>query len=120
MSTTTNEAQPQRVGALLPVPSCLGIGEAPQWVPARTPTVHWGPNAGRPWVAHTNAPRAKYRLNDACTSQLKTQVRQTKMVAEQVTTTDQLMEKTVEVPKGKDAYNVAQEKYKKQMMIRIK
>ena len=33
------------------MPSCLGIG-APQWVPARTPTVHWGPYAARPWVAH--------------------------------------------------------------------
>ena len=42
------------------------------------------------------------------------------MVAEQVTTTDQLVKKTVEVPKEKDAYRVAQEKYKKQMKIRIK
>ena len=47
-------------------------------------------------------------------------VRPTNMVAEQVTTTDQLVEKTVEVPKGKDAYKVAQEKSKKQMKIRIK
>ena len=31
-----------------------------------------------------------------------------------------LVEKTVEVPKEKDAYKVAQEKYKKQMKIRIK
>ena len=44
-STTTNTAQPHRVGALLPMPSCLGIG-GHQWVPARTPTVQWGPNNG--------------------------------------------------------------------------
>ena len=68
-------------------------------------------------MAHTNAPRAKYRLNDARTRQHKTRVRPTNMVAEQVTTTDQLVEKTVEVPKEKDAYKVAQEKYKKQMNI---
>ena len=24
---------------------------SPQWVPARTPTVHWGRYDGRPWVA---------------------------------------------------------------------
>ena len=71
-------------------------------------------------MAHTKAPRAKYRLNDACTRQHKTQVLPTNMVAEQVTPTDQLVEKTVEVPKEKDAYKVAQEKYKKQMKIRIK
>ena len=71
-------------------------------------------------MAHTNATRAKYRLNDACTRQHKTHVRPTNMVAELVTTTDQLVEKTVEVPKEKDAYKVAQEKYKKQMNIRIK
>ena len=29
MSTITNEAQPQRIGALLPMPSCLGIGGHP-------------------------------------------------------------------------------------------
>ena len=29
MSTITNEAPPQRVGALLPMPSCLGIGGHP-------------------------------------------------------------------------------------------
>ena len=69
-------------------------------------------------MAHTNAPRAKYR--HACTRQHKTQVRPTNMVAERFTTTDQLVEKTVEVPKEKDAYQVAQEKYKKQMKIRIK
>ena len=36
----------QRVGALSLIPSCLGIS-APQWVPARTPTVHWGPISGK-------------------------------------------------------------------------
>ena len=35
--------------------------------------------------------------------------RSTNMVAEEVTTTDQLVEKTVEVPKEKDAFEVAQE-----------
>ena len=45
-SSTTNTAQPQWVGAMLPMPSCLGIGGHPSGVPARTPTVHWGPNNG--------------------------------------------------------------------------
>ena len=30
-----------------------GYQWAPQWVPARTPTVHWVRSAGRPWVART-------------------------------------------------------------------
>ena len=33
-----------RVGALSPMPSCLGIGGLPL-VPARTPTAHWGVNS---------------------------------------------------------------------------
>ena len=37
--------QQMRVGALSPMPSCLGIGGHPKWVPARTPTVHWGLNS---------------------------------------------------------------------------
>ena len=32
---------------------------SPQWVPARTPTVFWGPYAGRPWVAQTALQRSK-------------------------------------------------------------
>ena len=33
--------QQMRVGALSPMPSCLGIG----WVPAKTLTAHWGLNS---------------------------------------------------------------------------
>ena len=44
-STTTNTVQPHSwrsaPDAILP-----GHRRAPQWVPARTPTVHWGPNNG--------------------------------------------------------------------------
>ena len=39
-STTT------RVGALLPMPSCLGIGGHPSGSRQGHPTVHWGPNNG--------------------------------------------------------------------------
>ena len=88
MSTITNEAQPQRVGALLPMPSCLGIGGYPSGSRQGHPRYTGARSAGRPWVARTNAPRAKYRLNDACTRQHKTQVRPTNMVAEQVAATD--------------------------------
>ena len=74
-STTTNTAQPQRVGAVLPMPSCLGIGGAPQWVPARTATVHWGPNNGEAVGGHhTNAQRAKCTCHDAYSRQSNTQV----------------------------------------------
>ena len=34
---------------------------SPQWVPARTPTVHWGRGDGRPWVARSTHHRAKSR-----------------------------------------------------------
>ena len=40
-----------------------------------------GKRGGRVWP-HTNAPRANYRLNDACTRQHKTQVRPTNMMSE--------------------------------------
>ena len=69
MSTTTNEAQPQRVGALLPIPSCLGIGGHPSGSRQGHPRYN-----GEAVGAHTNAQRAKNRLNDACTGQSKTQV----------------------------------------------
>ena len=36
----------QRVGAVLDT-ILLGYQWAPQWVPARTPTVHWGPISGK-------------------------------------------------------------------------
>ena len=32
---------------------------SPQWVPARTPTVHWGRYDGRPWVARPHVQSAK-------------------------------------------------------------
>ena len=34
---------------------------SPQWVPARTPTVHWGRYDRRPWVARSTLHRAKSR-----------------------------------------------------------
>ena len=34
---------------------------SPQWVPARTATVHWGRYDGRPWVARSTPHRAKSR-----------------------------------------------------------
>ena len=37
------QSSSQRVGAL----SLLGYQWAPQWVPARTPTVHWSPISGK-------------------------------------------------------------------------
>ena len=36
-------------------------GSSPQWVPARTPTVHWVRYDGRPWVARSTPHRAKSR-----------------------------------------------------------
>ena len=42
VDTNNNTNHHKKVGALPPMPPCLGIG-APQWVPARTPTVLWGP-----------------------------------------------------------------------------
>ena len=44
---------------------------APLWVPARTPTVHGGPYAGRPWVARRQATTR----DDQTTTSLKTNVR---------------------------------------------
>ena len=39
--STTTKAWRSAPDAILP-----GHRRAPQWVPARTPTVHWGPNNG--------------------------------------------------------------------------
>ena len=40
----------------------ITLGESsPQWVPARTPTVHWVRYDGRPWVARSTLHRAKSR-----------------------------------------------------------
>ena len=47
---TSQLQQPQRVGALSPMPSCLGIGRRTGGVRARTPTVHQCLCGGRPWV----------------------------------------------------------------------
>ena len=68
-STTTNIAQPQSVGALLPMPSCLGTPVGPG------KDIHGtlGPEQrGRPWVA--NAQRAKCTCHDAYSRQSNTQV----------------------------------------------
>ena len=54
MTRTTTPTKTKGFGALPPMPSCLGIG-APQWVLARTPTIHWGRYDGRLWVARPQA-----------------------------------------------------------------
>ena len=65
-STTTNTAQPQRVGALLPMPSCLGIGGGtPSGSRQGHPRYSGARRTVRPWVAHTNAQRAKRTCHDA-------------------------------------------------------
>ena len=77
---------------------------APQWVPARTPTVHWGPNNGEAVGGpHQPPERAKCRTHQT----VQNTSLQTNMVAEHVTIddkdklTDQLVQKTVEVPQEK-------------------
>ena len=50
MSTTTYTTQLQGL-ALFSRCHPAWASEAHQWVPARTPTVHWGPYEGAPWVA---------------------------------------------------------------------
>ena len=71
-STTTNTAQPQRVGALLPMPSCLGIGGHPSGSRQGHPRYTGARTTGRPWVAHTNAQRAKCTCHDAYSRQSNT------------------------------------------------
>ena len=44
-----------------------GYQWAPQWVPARTPTEHWGRSAGRLWVARTQFSTAVQCRNTANT-----------------------------------------------------
>ena len=73
-STTTNTAQPQRVGVLLPMPSCLGIGGHPSGSRQGHPRYTGAQTTGRPWVAHTNAQRAKCTCHDAYSRQSNTQV----------------------------------------------
>ena len=73
MSTTTNTAQPQRVGALLPMPSCLGIGGTPVG-PGKDTHGTLGPEqrGGSGWPTPT-LQLAKSRCNDASTRQSNTQ-----------------------------------------------
>ena len=73
-STTTNTAQPQRVGALLPMPSCLGIGGHPSLSQQGHPRYTGARTTGRTWVAHTNAQRAKRTCHDAYSRQSNTLV----------------------------------------------
>ena len=49
----------------------LGYQWAPQWVPARTPTVHWGPNQreGRGWPEHSST--QQYRAETRQTLQVQ-------------------------------------------------
>ena len=81
-STTTNTAQPQRVGALLPMPSCLGIGRHSSGSRQGHSRYTGERTTGRPWVAHTNAQRAKRTCHDAYSRQSNTRVfRQTNSVS---------------------------------------
>ena len=69
VDTNNNTNHHKRVGALAPMPSCLGI-KALQWVPGRTPTVHWGCYDGRLWVARPQAttPRGTTRTQTSLES----------------------------------------------------
>ena len=68
--TTTNTAQPLRVGALLPMPSCLGIGGHPRWSQQGHPRYTGARTTGRPWVAQTQ--RAKCTCHQAYSRQSNT------------------------------------------------
>ena len=61
-STTTNTAQPQRVGALLPMPSCLGIGGHPG--PGKDTHGTLGPEQrrGRGWPTPTPTGRSAHAM----------------------------------------------------------
>ena len=74
MSTTTYTTQPQ---GLVLCSRChpAWASEAPQWVPARTPTVHWGPGDGEVVGGPTPTPQmSKSRCNDASPRQSNTHV----------------------------------------------
>ena len=43
------------------------------WVPARTPTVHWGPYARRPWVARQQVTTRTHNKNEQASSRLSLQ-----------------------------------------------
>ena len=61
MSTTTCTTQPQGL-ALCSRCHLAWASVAPQWVPARTPTVHWGRYNGRPWVARHHATNGEVKM----------------------------------------------------------
>ena len=61
MSTTTNTTQPQGL-ALCSRCHPAWASVAPQWVPARTPTVHWGCYNGRPWVARHQRHKCEVKM----------------------------------------------------------
>ena len=67
-------ASSQRVGALSLMPSCLGIGGHPSGSRKGHPRYTSARTTGRPWVAHTNAQRAKRTCHDAYSRQSNTQV----------------------------------------------
>ena len=71
MSTITYTTQTTRVGALLPMPSCLGIGGT-QWGPGKGHPRYIGAvtTGGRGWP-DTNATNAMSRCNDAITQALQ-------------------------------------------------
>ena len=57
------------------MPSYLGIGGHSQWVPARTPTVHWGPNNGEAVDGPTLTPQmAKSTCNDISSKRIASEV----------------------------------------------
>ena len=70
----STRAQPQIVGVLHPMPFCLGIGGHPSGSWQGHPRYSGARTTGRPWVAHTNAQRAKCTCHDAYSRQSNTQV----------------------------------------------
>ena len=103
MSTTTNEAQPQKVGALLPMLSCLGTPVGPGNDTHGT----LGPRkrGGRGWPTPTPRRRSTVSMTHAPDSAHHKS--SDKHGSGAVSTTDQLVEKTVEGPKEKDVCKVA-------------
>ena len=85
MSTTTCTTQPQGL-ALCSRYHPAWASEAPQWVPARTPTVHWGRYNGRPWVARHQRHKCEVKMQRRIIQELQNTCPQTNMVAERVNT----------------------------------
>ena len=58
------QSSSQRGWRFVPDTILPGYQWAPQWVPARTPTVHWARSAGRPWVARAEFSTADHSVRN--------------------------------------------------------